>query len=498
MRLPGRLLAATAALLLAGCAVPQIDRFMLQAERAPVRLEGPGGPLTAARSKEILAALQRKAPASGLLERHVAIEEAIAGSPLTLGNTVKLLQDGPETYASMLAAIRSARHHVHMESYIFEADDVGQEFAAALVERHKAGVEVRLVVDAVGSMHTPPEFFRGLQESGIQVAVYNPVNAGTVLTRGLEVQQRDHRKLTLVDGRIAFLGGINISGKYTMEGLGGQRGGVAGSQGGGSSGLSGSGASGRVSAPGAVESGRNAQRMSELPFEDRPWRDTQVRLEGPVVTELERGFLRIWGEIRKEPPSTDASYVPAVPARGNHLVRAVEGSPKQGTNAMYLALIAALDNAEKSVRITMAYFVPHEALLESLKAAAKRGVDVQIVLPSRTDNWVVLYAGRAYYEDLLEAGVKLFERKNRLLHAKTATVDGVWSTVGSTNLDWRSLAYNEELNAIVLGTDFAAELEGDFAEDLKRSTAITQESWARRSLTDRLREMAARTWALLL
>jgi cardiolipin synthase len=479
----GRGLLLCATLALAGCAVPQIDRMMLQAEREPVRLEGTRGPLTREQSRAVLDRLRERSPDSGLLERHIAVEEAIAGSPLTVGNAVRLLQDGNETYAAMLAAIRGAKHHVHMESYIFEDDDVGREFANAMVQRRRAGVEVRLVVDAVGSAKTPPEFFIGLRDAGIDLQVYNPINAGTVVTRGLEVQKRDHRKLLLVDGRIAFLGGINISGVYTPDGIGGQRGGVAGSQGG-------------SSGPSAGSSGE--KKPPKDAFEARPWRDTQVRLEGPVVNDLQRSFLRIWSKVTKKPAGAEKTYLLAQPNRGNHLVRAVEGSPDAGPNAMYLALISAIENAEKSVTITMAYFVPHDALVESLKAAARRGVDVRILLPSRTDNWIVLYAGRAYYEELLESGVKLFERENRLLHAKTASVDGVWSTVGSTNLDWRSLAYNEELNAVVLGTDFAAELDADFTADLRHSKAITRESWARRPLSDRLKESAARTWALLL
>ena len=146
----------------------------------------------------------------------------------------------------------------------------------------------------------------------------------------------------------------------------------------------------------------------------------------------------------------------------------------------------------------MAYFVPHDALLEALKAAARRGVEVRILLPSRTDNWLVLNAGRAYYDELLAAGVKLYERKNRLLHAKTATIDGVWSTVGSTNLDWRSLAYNDEVNAVVLGPEFAAQLERSFEADLRNSTEITREAWAKRPVADRAKEAIARSWALLL
>jgi cardiolipin synthase len=455
--------------------------MMLQAERAPVRLEGAHGPLTREQSKAILDRLQARSPDSDVLARHVAIEEAIAAHPLTVGNAVALLQDGPETYASMLAAIRAAKHHVHMESYIFEDDDVGREFAAALVERRRAGIEVRLVVDAVGSMHTPPEFFQGLRAAGVQVAVYNPINAGTVLARGLEVQKRDHRKLIVVDGAIAFLGGINISGKYTPDGIRGQRGGIAGSQG--------------VSSGGAPSGGSRTPRT----FEQRPWRDTQVRIEGPVVGDLERSFLRIWSQAAHEAPGDSARYTPTVAPRGNHLVRVVEGVPgRQDANAMYVDLISAIDTAERSVTITMAYFVPHEALLQSLRAAAGRGVAVRILLPSRTDSWLVLYAGRAYYGELLEAGVRLFERENRLLHAKTATIDGAWSTVGSTNLDWRSLAYNEELNAVVLGADFARELEADFAGDLAHSKEVTRAAWEHRGVGDRAKEALARAWALLL
>ena len=479
----GRGLLLCATLALAGCAVPQIDRMMLQPERGPVRLEGAHGPLTREQSRQVLDQLRQRSPGSGLLEAHIALEEAIAGHPLTVGNAVKLLQDGPETYASMLAALRGAKHHVHMESYIFEDDEVGQAFARAMAERRRAGVEVRLVIDAVGSARTPPEFFASLREAGIDVQVYNPVNAGTVLSHGFELQKRDHRKLLLIDGRIAFLGGINISGVYTPDGIGGQRGGVSGSQGGGS-----------APAPGSSGS----REPPKDAFEARAWRDTQVRLEGPVVNDLERSFLRIWSGVTKQPATNEAGYLLARPGPGNHLVRAVEGRPDDGANSMYVALISAIDNAVKSVTITMAYFVPHDALLESLKAAAGRGVEVRILLPSRTDNWVVLYAGRAYYEELLQAGVKLFERENRLLHAKTASVDGVWSTVGSTNLDWRSLAYNEELNAVVLGTDFAAELDADFAGDLRHSKAITRESWSKRPLSDRFKESAARAWALLL
>jgi cardiolipin synthase len=167
-------------------------------------------------------------------------------------------------------------------------------------------------------------------------------------------------------------------------------------------------------------------------------------------------------------------------------------------NVLYVALISAIEHAETSVRITNAYFVPHRELLDALEGAARRGVEVRLVLPSRTDSWLTFNAGRSYYEELLEAGVRIFERKHRLLHAKTATVDGVWSTVGSTNLDWRSLADNDELNAVVLGPDFAAQLDAAFDKDVADSGEVTQRAWNDRSIEDRLKETAARAWARLL
>jgi cardiolipin synthase A/B len=175
------------------------------------------------------------------------------------------------------------------------------------------------------------------------------------------------------------------------------------------------------------------------------------------------------------------------------VVRALASSPHEdgAPDALYLALISAIESAETEVCITNAYFVPHPQLLEALAAAARRGVDVKLVLPGKTDNALVFHAGRAHYQALLEAGVKIFERRERLLHTKSAVIDSVWSTVGSTNLDWRSLAYNDELNAVILGTDFALRMKAIFERDLASSEAITARAWAKRPFMDRLKETAA-------
>jgi len=449
-----------------------------------VRLEGARGPMSHAQSQRILDDLKRRSPEkSGVLERHVAVEEALTQTQLSVGNKVTTLEDGRATYAAMLEAIRGSKHHVHMEMYIFEGDDTGRLFADAMKARVKAGVKVRLMYDSVGSIKTPKEFFQELADAGVEVVEFNPVKSLSSIDL-LGLQNRDHRKLLVVDGRIAFLGGINISSVYgPVSGSGGSGGGPSG-------GSSSSSSGGGVSGSGA---GR------DVPFDERPWRDLQVRIEGPVVADLQRAFVQQWAKWKKE-PIPEAGLFPQLKPAGQELVRAMPGSPGEegGLNSSYVALISAIEAAEAEVMITNAYFVPHPQLLEALKAAARRGVAVSIILPSKTDNAFVYHAGRVNYDSLLEAGVKIYERKSRMLHSKSAVVDGVWSTVGSTNLDWRSLVYNDELNAVIIGPEFAAQMKAIFARDMANSEEYTLARWRERPLEDRLKETGARFLSLWL
>jgi cardiolipin synthase len=204
-------------------------------------------------------------------------------------------------------------------------------------------------------------------------------------------------------------------------------------------------------------------------------------------------FLATW-ESQKGAPLAEKNYFPRLESAGREVVRAIGSSPEEPYSLIYATLLSAIESAESSVHLTNAYFVPDPQLLAALEAAAGRSVDVKLILPSQTDSWLVFHAGRRYYDRLLRAGVKIYEGRGGILHSKTALVDGVWATVGSTNLDWRSFLHNYELNAVVLGPEFGKQVQAMFAKDLAASDAIALEQWQRRPLRVRVKELLARVW----
>ena len=448
--------AALGALLLLGActSLPRINPDMAL-RAAPPQIEGARGPLSAARSKQILNDLRARGQDADILGRHLALEAALDDSPLVAGNRVQLLQDGPATYDAMFAAIDAARDHINMETYILDDDEVGKRFAATLIAKQQAGVQVNLIRDSVGTLNTPKDYFTRLTDAGINVLEFNPVNPASAKV-GWDVNQRDHRKLLITDGKTAIMGGINISSVYS--------GGSFGSP-----------------------SKKNGS-ASNL-----PWRDTDLQIDGPVVAELQKLFIATW-EKQKGSSLAQREYYPALTKQGNEVVHAIGGSPDEPYSLIYATLISAIDAAEKEVLLTNAYFVPDPQLVAALNGAVARGVDVKIVLPSSTDSALVFNAGRSHYEELLLGGIEIHERQNVLLHAKTALIDGVWSTVGSTNLDWRSFLHNQEVNSVVLGGEFGGRMRAAFEADLAQSRQITLEQWQQRSPVQRMKEQFARLW----
>ncbi len=451
---------ACALAVLTGCAsLPTFVPDLARRDGPAVQIEGAQGPLSTAQSRAILERLKSGGKETDIFERHLALEEAIVGSPLTTGNDVRLLEDGPATYQAMIAAIEAARDHINIEAYILDDDEVGQRFAQALSAKQAQGVQVNLLRDSVGTFSTPKAFFDAMSASGVLVHEFNPVNP-LAARESWQWNQRNHRKLLIVDGAVAFLGGINISSVY-------------------------SGGSFQIGSRGAPKGATGV---------DLAWRDTHLQVKGPVVAELQKIFLDDWVR-QKGPPLAARNYLPPAVVAGRQVVRAIGSSPQEPYSQIYVTLLSAINSAETSVRITNAYFVPDTQLLAALQAAAQRGVDVSLILPSQTDSWLAFHAGRRYYARLLQSGVKIFERHGVILHSKTALIDGVWSTIGSTNLDWRSFLHNYEINAVVLGAEFGAQVQAMFDKDLAQSQRITLEAWQRRGVDLRVKELMARVWA---
>lgn len=451
------------ALVTSSCSsVPIMVPDMAMKSSRPVQLSNARGPLTPKQSKTILAKLKKDGGDSNIFDRHLALEAEIVDSPLVIGNKADLLVDGPTTYSAMFEAIENAKDSINMETFIFENDEeVGKKFADALMNKQRSGVQVNLMYDSVGSISTPKEFFKTLKDTGINVLEFNPVNplAGR---KGWDVNERDHRKLLIVDGQTAFVGGINISSVYSKGSF-----------------------------------SKRGDRQENTGIKGIPWRDTHVRITGPIVSEYQKLFVANWN-AQKGDPLASRNYFPEISATGDEVVRAIGSSPNEPYSQMYVTLLSAINSAESQVWLTNAYFVPDPQMLEALKDAAQRGVDVRLMLPAKTDSNMVYYASRSYYDELLSAGIKIYERQDALLHAKTAMIDGVWSTIGSTNLDWRSFVNNYEINAVMLGQEFAAKMRALYEKDLETSKLITLEAWRSRSLLARLKERSARLWARFL
>jgi len=459
-------LLALAALALGGCnTLPVITPDMGRVDPEGVQFQAASGRIVSPeRSRELVAQLTAGDPNPDALARHLALEQSVSDTPLVLGNRVVILENGPTTYAAMLAAIASARDSINMETYILDDDEVGNQFAAALIAKQAAGVQVNLIYDGVGALRTSKAFFERLRSAGVKVLEFNPVNP-LAAKAGWEVNRRDHRKLLVVDGKTAVLGGINISSVYSS------------SPGRGSPSLGGSGGS-----------GGGGDKKKGL-----PWRDTDLLIEGPVVASLQKLFMETW-DGQNGPALAPRAYFPPLTVQGKEVVRAIGSAPDEPFSQIYVTLISAINSAETEILLTNAYFVPDPQLMKALIGAAARGVDVKLIVPSTTDSSLVFHAGRAHYEPLLQGGVKIYERREALLHAKTVVIDGVWATVGSTNLDWRSFLHNQELTAVILGADFGAKMREAFERDLAASEPITLEAWQRRPLGDRAKENFARLW----
>ena len=446
----GWLLSLAACLLLSACARLPDMKYLKTPLNAPVTpsVVDSQGKLSDKDSASVLA--RRLGPSKVHAKFLAGLEEAATGRPLIAGNKVTLLFDGPRTITAMMAAVAAARDTINLETYIFDQDPLGLKFADLLIAKQKEGVQVSIIYDCVGTLGTPQAFFDRMQEAGIRLLPFQPVSPHHKLFNW-RINNRDHRKILVVDGKVAFTGGVNISNAYDHGSM---------------------------------------FRSQDKKGTSLGWRDTHIQIEGPAVAALQWMFLDNWASQEEgELPAKD--YFPTLTQAGDKILRVLASQPG-GEPEIYKAHFLAIEGATKSIYITAAYFVPDVQILKALLDAAHRGVDVRIILSNLTDSGTVSNAGHSFYTQMLEGGIRVYELKAAVLHAKTAVIDGSWSTVGSTNIDMRSFLHNKEVNVVVLGDDFGQEMDHAFQDDLKDSNEINLEAWKRRPTSKRIKEWFAR------
>lgn len=362
---------------------------------------------------------------------------------------VELFTEGDLCYAAMLRAITAAEHHVHLEYYIWQPDRIGARLRDALIERAKAGIEVRLLLDGIGAFAINERFVGPLRAAGATIEWFNPVNP--LRGRFRRADFRTHRKILVVDGRVGFTGGINVDECHGAEFR-----------------------------------------------EGKAWRDTHLRFEGTAVLALQRLFLEDWAFATERDAPVGLAYLPRPTGQGDHLVQVVGSGPDTDVFAIHKLYFSAITSAKQRVWITTPYFVPDEPILEAISTAAMRKVDVRIIVPRDGDSRLVNLAARSYFPELLQAGARIFEYEGRFIHAKTMVVDDDLAIVGTANLDNRSFRLNFEVVAAVYGADLATRLATAFEDDLTCTREVQPTTLQREPLLQRLGESAARLMSPLL
>ncbi|HEU4830316.1 MAG TPA: cardiolipin synthase [Gemmatimonadales bacterium] len=373
-------------------------------------------------------------------EQFVRTMGVLLGPAMVGGNEVTSLQNGDEIFPAMLEAIRSAEETITFETYIYWSGRIGKEFADALSERARAGVKVHVLLDWLGSGKMDAELLRMMEDAGVEVLKYHPLRWHS-LDR---VNNRTHRKLLVVDGRVGFTGGVGIADEWL----------------------------------GHAEDSLH-------------WRDSHYRVTGPAVAQMQAAFMDNWITSRSL-VLHGREYFPQIDTAGPHLAQVFKSSSDDGSESVRLMYLLSIASARKNLRLSASYFVPDSLSIASLVAAENRGVDVQIVVPGRhIDAAMVRRASRASWGPLLEAGVRIYEFQPTMYHCKVMIVDDRWVSVGSTNFDNRSFKLNDEANLNVLDPEFAAEQARVFEADLARSTEITLEAWRNRPWQEKLGERLA-------
>lgn len=382
-------------------------------------------------------------------ERLIQLISNNADFPITLHNQVTVLTDGSGIFSAFLDAIENAQEHIHLETYILRNDNIGEKFSRILCRKASEGVEVRIIYDGLGSRGLSKGYIEKMRSSGVEIEPFFPVKLPLFHSK---INYRNHRKILVIDGKIGFVGGINIGDEYL---------------------------------------GRDPQ----IGY----WRDTHLQLQGNSVYFLQRIFLQDWYFVTGK--ALEKEYCDLFPVKeppDNKLVQITASGPDAHWEVIMQVYYYAIATAQESVHLTSPYFVPNESLLTALKTAALSGVDVKLLLPARPDHQVVFWAAMSYMEELMEAGVEIYLYKKGFIHSKVITIDGVVATIGSANMDQRSFQLNFEVNALVYDREITARLEEDFSNDLQYSEKLDPEKFKERPLNQKILESGARLLSPLL
>jgi cardiolipin synthase A/B len=379
-------------------------------------------------------------PLSHLETRLIRLATQVSEFAVTGGNRVEILPNPAEGLHAMREAIKDAKHFIHLEYYIIATDEVTRDLFNDLTEAARRGVEVRILYDAFGSLSLKRLALRKLEKAGVKVAGFAPFS---LFPRHINPHFRNHRKILVVDGRVAFTGGANIGKEYL---------------------------------------GRSTRKQ---------WRDYLIRVRGPVCVQLQEVFGKDWLFTTGEDLLVDR-YHPEPEIAGNTVVQVIESGPDTRFQALHQILFLALNSAEQEILLTTPYFIPDPALSASLMVAALRGVKVQLLLPAKSDAPLVQWASRSFYDDLLAAGVTIHHYQPTILHAKMLSIDGKWSMFGSANMDIRSFRLNFELNLLMFGETLGSQAATLFRNDQLNSKPVDREKFQRRSIGERLLENACR------
>lgn len=371
------------------------------------------------------------------VERLIKLADRVAGTRCCFGNSIEILSDTNRTLGLIEQAIHAARESIHLEYYIWQPDRTGKKVRDLLISKARQGVKIRFLFDGIGSLWLGRRFLQPMREAGIEVASALP---GPTFRERWSVNLRNHRKIVIVDGQIGFTGGMNIGDEYL---------------------------------------GKNPR----LGF----WRDTHLRMAGPVVLQLQQVFAEDWYFATGQ-ALTDHRLYPPPDQSGEYVAGVLAGGPDEEADVFHALFFAAINEANERLTLATSYFVPTPALVAALETAARRGVRVRILVPGIADHQWMVVAARGFYQPLLEAGVEIYEYRRGPLHSKTITIDGEWSLVGTANFDTRSLYLNFEVGVAVVGPRAALALEEQFADDLEHATRIEPATFARRGLHARVAE----------